>query len=211
MSRLEFIGEIPDRNLQLRIKKILLDLMVLGEAAAVAIDANLVTEGKPGSKMPRDPCSLYEEWLDKFRFAAPDTDELEALCTIATRELLSAKGGQQWQHSVEDTNRLEMQRGRDEAKDIGLLIEHRQGDHCAVLSVEHHWPLGWIKAQRIRAGQEPIHGIPCGRWQELDQRAKRAKIAELQSDGLTQKEAALQMGVAVRTVATYWPRRAEPA
>ena len=205
MSRLAFIDSIPSPHLRVRVKRLLISLMMLGEASAAAV-AHESMQAKQTSKPPRDPDSLYEEYLPKFTRAAGDVNELEAVCLEAEEELKSAKGGQRWRE--EESDRLTAQVGRSEEKDIAMLIDHLQGEHRAVLAVRHKWPISWINHQRQRASQDPVYGVPRENFHAMNAAERRAEVQKLQREGLSVRETALRLGVSVGTAQRYRERQA---
>ena len=206
MSRLAFISVIPTPELRIRVKQLLIDLMMLGEASAAQVGAK-GKGSKPEASPPRDPDSLYEEYLPKFAKAAlKSVGEVEAVCLAAEEELKSAKGGERWR--LEDDDRLTAQLGRSEAKDIAMLIDHLQGEHRAVLAIRHRWPISWINHQRERAGQDPITGTPRPNFKLMDDEERTALIRSLQREGESVRTTAMRLGVSVGSVQRYREREA---
>jgi len=105
-----------------------------------------------------------------------------------------------------DADRIEIERTRDERRDIELLLSHGQGIHAAILSARHRWPLGWVKMVRQRNGCDPDYGRERPKWGGLDPEARYDLCEHLQEEGMTQREAALFLGVSKRSVQLYWTR-----
>ena len=206
MSRLAFINQIPDPALQLRVKRLLIDLMLLGEASAAQVGAK-GKGSKPEASPPRDPDSLYEHYLPKFAKAAGEsTGEVEAVCLAVEEELKSAKGGERWR--LEEDDRLTAQVGRSEAKDVEMLIEHLQGEHRAVLAIRHKWPISWINHQRERASQDPVYGVPRDHaFRAMGDEERTEVVQRMQREGLSVRETAIRVGASVGSVQRYRERQ----
>ena len=161
------------------------------------------SHGKAGSKAPTGvelerrsedamsaDVSLWAHYAFRFGRAALTNNEIEIrrLLIEATREYEDFR-------KRPDNNRIALQQERTEAKDTELLLAYGEGKHASVLAAENLWPVGWVRIIRERNGKDPEYGFDRPAWREMGDGERYELCGELQSEGLSQREAALRIGV----------------
>ena len=206
MSEHAFLIQITDAGLRQKIRQMLLDLAMLAQAPALHLEPS-VSHTKTRSQAPRGvgegpDRSLYEFYELHFRQAADKQDE------VALHKLLwrSEKDLRWFRYGI-DQDRLILQKERDEARDLGLLLEYGEGKHAAIVAEQNSWPIGWVRVMRERNGRDPDYGRERPRWRELDAETRYEVCERLAEEGLTQAEGAKRLGVAQATVNPFWPKQ----
>lgn len=192
-----WISAIEDTELRERVRRLMCDLLALPEGPAVNLEPSVSKSKSTGNPPPRSD-SLHEKWSEKFRACRNDPVLIEATAIKAEAELKAFKGGSG------ETDRLKMQRERDEKADIQTLIEHGEGVAAAIISARHSWPIGWVRTVRERNGREPEYGYERPQWKRMDAEERYAMVETLRLEGVSQREAALRLGVSKASVQRYW-------
>lgn len=198
MSDRFWIARIEDRELRERVRRLMIELMMLSDAPVANLNSS-PGGGKPTAKPPPRQDSLYEKYASKFAECCTDLVRVEATRIKAQAELEAFRGGK------DNEDRLTIERERSEQADTLNLINHGQGIPAAILSARHRWPIGWIRHIRQRNNQDPDNGYPRPNWRELPERDRYHVIQGLrEQEGLSQREAAMRLGVSKGNVQRYW-------
>lgn len=211
----EAINRIEDPELRNEVNLLLRNLQMLAEGPSQSLEPSVShgkTEGsapkgtildRPSESAPPDDRSLWDHYAFRFGLAALAKDEVEL-----RRLLILASRAYEDTIKRPDEDRIEIERTRDEQRDIQLLLEHGEGIHAAILSARHRWPIGWVKIIRERNGKDPDYGRERPKWKALDSDGRYAICEHLQAEGMSQREAAFHLGVSKRSVQLYWARKA---
>lgn len=205
MANHDFIPAIRNAELRQAIRSILLEMAMLGEAPARSLEPS-VSGSKAEDRAPRgtwgrrEDLSLHEFFATAFAQAVPAEEKLRKLLYRAEREL-------RWHKKGIDTDRLTLQRERDEARDIEVLLQFGERKPAAVIAELYSWPIGWVRMVRERNGKDPEMGLERPKWRETPEEERYAICGRLCDEGLNQTEAAARLGIAKSTVNPYWPRR----
>lgn len=197
-------AKIKDLDLQARIRSLLCEMQMLGEAPAFKMEAS-VSQSKQEDRPPRgtfgrvEDLSMHETYVRRFAKATSSHDTL-AILIEGEQELRDHKFGI-------DLDRLILQQTQDEQRDEKLLLEQGEGVHAAVICARYKWKLGWVRTVRERNGKDPDYGKERPRWRETPNEERYALCARLAAEGLTQTEGAKRLGIAQQTVSPYWPKR----
>lgn len=207
------LAKIEDEALRSQVQAMLLKLQMLAEGPATSLEPSVShgkIEGSPpkgtlldrdSDKAPPEDRSLWEHYSYRFGIAAMANNEIEL-----GRLLILANRAYRDTVKRPDADRIEIQRVRDENRDIELLLTHGEGIHCAHLSADYSWPLGWVKIIRERNGKDPEYGRERPKWGSLDKDARYEICEHLRGEGMSQREAAFHLGVSKRSVQMFWSR-----
>ena len=204
MAEHSFIVKITPAELRQEIRSLLLEMVKLSDAPARSLQPS-VSKSKSEDHAPRgsfgriEDRSMWEAYCFRFEKAVGDEPELRRLVLRGTREL-------EWHLKGIPTDRLTLQKERDEQRDIAVLLQYGKGKPAAVIAEMHSWPIGWVRVMRERAGLDPETGWERPKWRQTPE-AERYELCErLCNEGLTQQEAGERLGIAQSTVSPYWPK-----
>ena len=210
------------------IRDILGKLQVLADGATQNLDPNRVTENAAKSKPPagasirssdlepkKEHVSLYEFYRWQFERHAGDEKMLRTLWMLACDDYEDFRFKADHRIAVRNAEEVENDPhdgGKAERVEAERVIGWYEGKPPLYVAVAEN-NLGaiateaWVRKVRRQHGRNPEDGKPLPEFLELDDDARRRRVASLAAK-MGKKAAAKRLGVDPTTVRRYWPKSA---
>jgi len=222
-SHLDFLSCVKDAELRSEIRSVLAQLELLSDAKATTIGRSAPSSERPvgppefrglrAVDIPDEDRSLFEHYLARFqklgRSGRPEQKPWWRLLWEA-EDALKKRTVPPTESELALMVALVPNRTDDDQIEKALVkrvIEQYEGVDAFKVHLELKVPVGWVEHVREQEGRDPDLGEPRPAWRKLNPQTKYSIVEGLKDRGLTQEEVARKLGIGLRTVGEYWPKK----
>lgn len=228
----EWISRISDDKLRERVRRVMVDLLVLSEAPASkpklaptdevrkgagkggmsakeavkhhssAMPQGLRLDQRSDDPPPRDRLYDWHAW--HLERASDDELALLRLCYAAERDAKRARWGIK-DYRKKDKETADREAESDENFERRIIAFYEGMDSMEVGMVYENRHAKVIEKARRKHGRDPENGLPLEGWFSWDEEQKVHEIRMLYQGGLGQKRIADELGVSKRAIQVRWP------